>query len=61
MHVKHFKIKNKPLATSTFFIQYLTAMTILTEDWKVKDQFDTVERLRTNLTQKLKVEDENGI
>ena len=35
-------------------------MTILTEGWKVEDQFDTLEMLGTNLTQKLKVEDKNG-
>ena len=34
---------------------------ILTRGWKVEDQFDTVERLVTNLTQKPKVEDQNGI
>ena len=56
-----FKIKNKPLITSVFFIQYLTARTILIQGWKVEDQFNTVEKLRTNLTQKLKVEDQNNI
>ena len=45
-----FKIKNKTLATLAFFIQHLTKMTILTQGWKVEDQFDTVERLGTNLT-----------
>ena len=33
-----------------FSIQHLTTMTILIQGWKVKDQFDTVERLGTNLT-----------
>ncbi len=56
-----FKIKNKQLATSALSIQHLTAMTILTQDWKVEDQFDTVESLGTNLTQRLKVEDQNSI
>jgi hypothetical protein len=36
-------------------------MTILTPDRKVEDQFDTVERLGTNLKQKSKVEDQNDI
>ena len=34
------------------------AKTILTQGWKVEDQFDTVERLMTNLTQRPKVEDQ---
>ena len=46
---------------SVFFIHHLTAMTILTQGWKVEDQFDTVERLGTKLTQMLKVKDQNGI
>ena len=46
---------------SAFSIQHLTANTILIQGWKVEDQFDTVERLETNLTQKPKVEDQNGI
>ena len=46
-----FKIKNKPLVTSVFSIQHLMTMTILIQSWKVEDQFDTVERLWTNLTQ----------
>ncbi len=45
---------------SVFFIQHLMTMTILTQDWKVEDQFDTIERLQTNLTQRPKVEDQNG-
>ena len=56
-----FKIKNKPLVTSAYFIQHVTVKTILTQGWKVEDQFDTVERLRTNLTQMLIVEDQKGI
>ena len=56
-----FKIKYKLLATSAFSIQHLTAMTILTQDQKVEDQFDTLKRLGTNLTQRLKVEDQNSI
>ena len=32
-----FKLKDKPLATSVFFIQHLTAMIILTQDRKVED------------------------
>ena len=56
-----FKVKNKPLVMSAFSIQYLTIMIILTHDGKVEDQFDTVERLGTNLTQRPKVEDQNGI
>ena len=44
-----------------FFIQYLTARSILTQGWKVEDQFDTVERLGINLTQRPKVEDQNDI
>ena len=56
-----FKIKNKSLATSAYFIQHVTVKTILTQGWKVEDQFDTVERLKTNLTQRLKVEDQNNI
>ena len=46
---------------SAFSIQHLTVKTILTQDWKVEDQFDTVEKLRTNLIQKPKVEDQNDI
>ena len=49
-------LKKIPLATLAFSIQHLTAKTILTQVWKVEDQFDTVERLGTNLTQKPKVE-----
>ena len=56
-----FLIKKKMLATSAFSIQHLTARTILTQGWKVEDQFDTVERLETNLTRRPKVEDQNGI
>ena len=55
------KKKKKLLAMSVFFIHHLTAMTILTQGWKVEDQFDTVERLGTKLTQMLKVKDQNGI
>ena len=33
-------------------------MTILTQGCKVEDQFDTVERLKTNLTQGPKVEEQ---
>ena len=55
------KKKNQPLATSAFSIQHLTARTILTQGWKVEDQFDTIERLGTNLTQRPKVEDQSGI
>ena len=40
---------------SVFFIYHLSAMTILTQGWNVEDQFDTVERLGTKLTQMLKV------
>ena len=36
-------------------------MIILTQDWKVEDQFDTVEKVGANLIQLLKVEDQNGI
>ena len=46
---------------SSFSIQHLTARTILTQGWKVDSQFDTVEKLGTNLTQRLKVEDQNSI
>ena len=49
-HVRYFLYQKRPLATSAFSIQHLTARTILTQGWKVNDQFDTVERLRTNLT-----------
>ena len=56
-----FLIKKKMLATSAFSIQHLTTMTILTQGWKVEDQFDIVERLGTNLTRRPKVEDQNGI
>ena len=42
---------------SEFSIHHLTVRTILTQGWKVEDQFDTIERLGTNLTQRLKVED----
>ena len=56
-----FKIKNKLLATSAFSIQDLTAKTILTKGWKIEDQFDTVEKLETNLTQRPKVKGQNGI
>ena len=56
-----FKITNKPLAMSAFSIQHLTANTILTQGWKVEDQFDTVKKLGTNLTQRPKVKDQNGI
>ncbi len=35
------KLKIKPLATSAFSIQHLTVRTILTQGWKVEDQFDT--------------------
>ena len=52
-----FKIKKQLLTTSAFSIQYLMAKTILTQGWKVEDQFDTVEKLGTNLTQRPKVED----
>ena len=45
----------------TFSIQHLTAMTILTQGWKVEDQFNTIEKLGTNLTQKPKIEDQNNI
>ena len=56
-----FKIKNKPLVISVFSIQYLTAKTILTQYWKIEDQFDILEMLGNNLTEKPKVEDQNGI
>ncbi len=46
---------------SAFSIQHLMVRTILTQGQKVKDQFDTIERLGTNLTQSLKVEDQNSI
>ena len=46
-----FIILIKPLTSSVFFIHHLTVRIILTQWWKVKDQFDTVERLRTILTQ----------
>ena len=46
---------------SVLSIQHLTAKTILTQGWKVEDQFDTIERLKTNLTQKPKIDDQNGI
>ena len=36
-------------------------MTILTKDWKIEDQFETVEKFGTNLTQMSKVEDQNNI
>ncbi len=36
-------------------------MVILTQGLKVEYQFDTVQSLETNLTQRLKVEDQNGI
>ena len=44
-----------------FSIQYLTTMIILTQDWKIEDQFDTAVRLWTNLTQEPKIENQNGI
>ena len=56
-----FKIKNKPLAMLVFSIQHLTTRIILTQYWKIEDQFDTLKMLGTNLTQKPKVEDQNGI
>ena len=56
-----FKIKNKPLVTSVFFIQHLTVRTILTQGWKVENQFNTDERLGTNMTQRSNIEDQNGI
>ena len=56
-----FKVKNKPLAMSAFSIQYLRVRIILTHGWKVEDPFDTVKRLGTNLTQRPKIEDQNGI
>ena len=56
-----FKIKNKPLVMSAFFIRHLMAKTILTQGWKVEDQFNTVKMLETNMTQKPKVEDQNSI
>ena len=55
------KKKKKPLATLAFSIQHLMARTILTQGWKVDNQFETVERLGNNLTQRPKVEDQNGI
>jgi hypothetical protein len=57
-HVTTFLILKKLLATLAFSIQYLTAKTILTQGWKVKDQFDTIERLETNLTQEPKIENQ---
>ena len=51
------KRKKKLLITLIFSIQHLLAKTILSQVWKVTDQFDIVERLGTNLTQGLKVED----
>ena len=42
----------KPLVTSTFFIHHLTAMTKMTQWWKVEDQFDIYEMLMAILTQK---------
>ena len=54
-------LKKKLLVTSVFSIQYLTVRIILTQGLKVEDQFDTIERLETNLTQGPKVEDQNGI
>ena len=56
-----FKIKNKPLITSAFSIQHLMVRTILTQGWKVEDQFNTIKKLETNLTQMSKVEDQNDI
>ena len=41
-------LKKKSLTTSAFFIQRLTTRTILIQNWKVEDQFDTVKRLKTN-------------
>ena len=52
---------SRQTVTSIFFIQHLTARTILTQDQNVEDQFDTVERLGSNLTQSPKVEDQNNI
>jgi hypothetical protein len=54
-------LKKKIVSHINFSIQHLTAITILTQGLKVEDQFDTVERLGTNLTQDPKVEDQNGI
>ena len=56
-----FKIKNKFLIISTFFIRHLTEMTILTHGLKIEDKFDIIERLWTNLRQMPKVEDQNDI
>jgi hypothetical protein len=55
-----FNIKKNLLAMSVFFIYHLTTRTILTQGSKVEDQFDTIERLGTNLTQRPKVEDQNS-
>ena len=46
-----FNVKINTLAMLAFCIHYLTTKTILTQGWKIDDQFDTVERLWTNLTQ----------
>ena len=56
-----FKIKNKQLATLAFSIQHLMVKAILTQGRKVEDQFDTIERLGTNLIQSPKVKDQNSI
>ena len=47
-----------PLATSAYFIYYLTSGAILTQYQKVRDQIDTFEILWTILTYNLKVRDQ---
>ncbi len=55
---KWWEDKKKMLATLGFSIQHITARIILTQSWKVEDQFDIVEKLETNLTQSPEVEDQ---
>ena len=43
------------LATLAFSMHHLTALTILTQHQKVRDQIDTFERSGTKLTHSLKV------
>jgi hypothetical protein len=48
---QYFLYFNKIVSMSVFFIHHLIVITILTQKQKIDDQFDTIERLRTILTQ----------
>ena len=46
---------------SSIFIQDITVKTKLTQNWKVRDQIDTIERLETKLKYGVKNRDQLAI